>query len=876
LNFVGKFDAKLPVDGAAAHFGAQAHVESVTAHATHAPSDAIIVPDAQLLFNGDFKRSGVDLILSKDHQELVLHDYFKGEKRAALSSPDGAHLTGDLVNALTGHVEYAQADGSASVGHVIGHVSKLTGTATAIRNGVSIILNNGDNVEKGDVVQSGSDSTLGITFIDGTVFGLSSNARMVLNEMVYDPNGSNNSSLLSLVAGTISFVAGESAKHGDMKVDTPVATMGIRGTAVLVEIDFQIPVPNLAPSAPPDPSAPPPPPTPPPAPTATFQVLVEPDGTTGSYILFDKTTLTPLWTVNVAGVVVAISQGTITTTTAALSADAQKIIADVFAQKFSDSSNSKTTTAQTDTVIPESGPLVKLASGQIVVPTLLVVNLADKPASSAGNGAIDSNQHIDIPPAVSTTNGAFVERAGVTGSTATDIVTGKVNFVDINAGDKPTVSMAKDPVSGNDLVTFTYADAHGVDVTAALNAQQRADIAAVEANLVVVQGPDNTNNGSATWTYSIPDGAFDFLAAGETLTLTYTAKVDANYAPLPEITFKTFTITITGTDDAPTIATTNGVLAEHTGIIDHAGGTITFADVDLTDRPVVSTTFSSFTYLDSHGNNISSTLTPAQQAAIEVNLKLTPSGSNTDNGSVGWSYDVADSNLGFLTDGQTLTLTYLATVNDGHGGITSTPLTVTIIGSGDPPHLITELPGQTGNTDPSHDNVAGSITFTGVDLSDITNVDPSLISVAWSGGDVLPGGLETTLESSLSASVTSSVGFSFHATDNNFDFLADGETLTVIYDVAITDSHGLISTRPVVIIVTGTNDLPTIDAATNPAAIAEVIGDSHAQDIPQVDGTITITDRDINDPLTLPSSAMRPPPTMAAPCRWKTRSTSWR
>ncbi len=224
--------------------------------------------------SGDFKRSGVDLVLSKDDRELVLHDYFKGEKRAALSSPDGAHLTGDLVNALSGHVEYAQADGNASASHVIGHVTKLVGTATAIRNGVSIILNNGDNVEKGDVIESGSNSTLGITFIDGTVFGLSSNARMVLNEMVYDPNGSNNSSLLSLVAGTITFVAGETAKHGDMKVDTPVATMGIRGTAVLVEIDFDVPGQNGTPDA-------------------MFQVLVEPDGTTGSYILFDKTTLTP-------------------------------------------------------------------------------------------------------------------------------------------------------------------------------------------------------------------------------------------------------------------------------------------------------------------------------------------------------------------------------------------------------------------------------------------------------------------------------------------------------------------------------------------------------------------------------------------------------
>jgi fibronectin-binding autotransporter adhesin len=329
LNFVGKFDGSLPVDGPGAH----AHVETFSQQATHAPPDAIIVPDANLLFTGDFKRSGVDLVLSKDDHELVLHDYFKGEKRAALSSPDGAHLTGDLVNALTGHVEYAQADGNAGASHVIGHVSKLTGSATAVRNGVSIILNNGDNVEKGDVVQAGSDSALGITFIDGTVFGLSSNARMVLNEMVYDPNGSNNSSLLSLVAGTISFVAGETAKHGDMKIDTPVATMGIRGTAGLVEIDFDVSIAATTNAAT----------------TTHFHVLVEPDGTTGSYILFDKTTLTPIATVNQAGQQINISQGNVSITNSPLTDAQQKLITDVFAQKFTDNTNSNTKTASSST-----------------------------------------------------------------------------------------------------------------------------------------------------------------------------------------------------------------------------------------------------------------------------------------------------------------------------------------------------------------------------------------------------------------------------------------------------------------------------------------------------------------------------------------------
>ena len=241
-----------------------------------------------------------------------------------------------------------------------------SGTATAIRNGVSIILNQGDNVNKGDVVQSGSNSTLGITFIDGSVFGLASNAKMVLNEMVYDPNGSNNSSLISLVQGTISFVAGATAKHGDMKVDTPVATMGIRGTAVLVEIDFVVPGQGGAPPA-------------------KFQVLVEPDGTTGSYILFDKTTLTPIATVNQPGTQTIVNgQGTVNfLSSVQLSPDAQKIITDVFALKFTDLNNPQSNTKFTDTIVPET-VFVKTASGQDVPVTVQVAHVADTSGPSTG------------------------------------------------------------------------------------------------------------------------------------------------------------------------------------------------------------------------------------------------------------------------------------------------------------------------------------------------------------------------------------------------------------------------------------------------------------------------------------------------------------
>ena len=59
---------------------------------------------------------------------------------------------------------------------------------------------------------------------------------MVLNEFVYDPNSTSNTTLFNLTKGTFTFVAGKVAKTGDMKVDTPVATMGVRGTTPRIEI----------------------------------------------------------------------------------------------------------------------------------------------------------------------------------------------------------------------------------------------------------------------------------------------------------------------------------------------------------------------------------------------------------------------------------------------------------------------------------------------------------------------------------------------------------------------------------------------------------------------------------------------------------------
>jgi hypothetical protein len=129
----------------------------------------------------------------------------------------------------------------------IGKVLTVTGTAHIEHSAAVMVQANapangpeaakiGDLVYLGDVIQTGADGALGITFADGSSFNVSGNARMEVNEFIYDPKGQSNSSLVSLTKGTFTFLAGNIAHTGSMKVDTPVGTMGIRGTAPRVEI----------------------------------------------------------------------------------------------------------------------------------------------------------------------------------------------------------------------------------------------------------------------------------------------------------------------------------------------------------------------------------------------------------------------------------------------------------------------------------------------------------------------------------------------------------------------------------------------------------------------------------------------------------------
>ena len=118
----------------------------------------------------------------------------------------------------------------------IGNVATLTGSATVTRNNAATQLKLQDDIFLNDVLQTSANSTLGVTFNDATTFNLTANAQITVDNYVYEDGGKQNAALFDVARGTVAFVAAAVAHTGDMKISTPTAALGIRGTTGLVEV----------------------------------------------------------------------------------------------------------------------------------------------------------------------------------------------------------------------------------------------------------------------------------------------------------------------------------------------------------------------------------------------------------------------------------------------------------------------------------------------------------------------------------------------------------------------------------------------------------------------------------------------------------------
>ena len=189
------------------------------------------------IINANFSRNETDLIAKNDHNEtIVFVDFFTNFQLSSIISKNGLLIKGSILSTLAGPLikgQYVQAANQEILS--IGEVSSIDGNVKVTRlDGAELNLSAGDPVFQGDTIETSENGAVGLIFLDKTTLSLSDGGRMVLDELVYDPATGNGSMTVDMIEGAFSFVSGEIAKTGPdaMKVTTPVATVGIRGTTV--------------------------------------------------------------------------------------------------------------------------------------------------------------------------------------------------------------------------------------------------------------------------------------------------------------------------------------------------------------------------------------------------------------------------------------------------------------------------------------------------------------------------------------------------------------------------------------------------------------------------------------------------------------------
>ena len=288
-----------------------------------------------------------------------------------------------------------------------------------------------------------------------------------------------------------------------------------------------------------------------------------------------------------------------------------------------------------------------------------------------------------------------------------------------------------------------------------------------------------TLNADGTYTYVLNNNlaAVQGLGVGDTLSEVFLYTVKDSHGAVGN---NTLTITIQGTNDAPTASPGGGSVKEDSVLT--ASGRLAATDPDNT--------------LDGAGSDALAYTPKVAQAGLYGTLTLNADGT--------WLYALNNS-LGAvqgLTTGETLTDTFTYTVTDNHGAASTGTLTITVNGANDPP-LTTPATVQVA------EDAATVASGTLPAPSDPDNTQDGVISDILSFVPATVQGIYGTLVMDAAGRYTYTLNNSLAVVQR----LGVGETLQEVFSYAVQDQHGGISTNTLTVTVNGTNDAPTVAAA---------------------------------------------------------------
>lgn len=120
----------------------------------------------------------------------------------------------------------------------VGTVTEQTGP-TEIKRDSSVIPSSVSTAVEMDDTITTANSLAGITFEDNTQVHITEQSKLVIDNFVYDPNKSTGKLAIKIALGTVKYTSGQIAKHDpqQVKVETPTATIGVRGTDFSSTVD---------------------------------------------------------------------------------------------------------------------------------------------------------------------------------------------------------------------------------------------------------------------------------------------------------------------------------------------------------------------------------------------------------------------------------------------------------------------------------------------------------------------------------------------------------------------------------------------------------------------------------------------------------------
>jgi hypothetical protein len=121
----------------------------------------------------------------------------------------------------------------------VGQVKTAKGTVHVERDGKLLPASVGMPIQQSDALVTGADGSVGVTFSDNSLLSTGPNSVLVVDRYSFDSTTHAGRFDASLKKGTLAVVSGKMVKQSPdaMKVRTPAAIMGVRGTEFIVQVE---------------------------------------------------------------------------------------------------------------------------------------------------------------------------------------------------------------------------------------------------------------------------------------------------------------------------------------------------------------------------------------------------------------------------------------------------------------------------------------------------------------------------------------------------------------------------------------------------------------------------------------------------------------